>query len=63
MTTKKPKRPRDANKLAFQIVQESTDEDRVEEEPADDGKDPAAVALGRKGGLKGGKGQSRQHDR
>ena len=24
-------------------------------EPADDGKDPAAVSLGRRGGLKGGK--------
>lgn len=32
---------------------DSTDEDKVEAE--DDGKDPAAVALGRKGGLKGGK--------
>jgi len=56
MTTKKPKRPRDANKLAFQIVQESVDEDQEEEETTEDNvKDPAAVALGRKGGLKGGK--------
>lgn len=56
MTTKKPKRPRDANKLAFQIVQESTDVERKEEEAEEEsGKDPAAVALGRKGGLKGGK--------
>ena len=45
----KPKRPRDLNKLAHKIVQVAT-----EGEP-DDGKDPAAVALGRKGGLKGGK--------
>lgn len=54
MSKKHPKRPRDANKLAFQIVQESVGED--EPTPKDnDVKDPAAVALGRKGGLKGGK--------
>jgi hypothetical protein len=35
-------------------VADATDEDR-DPKPADDGKDPAAVALGRKGGLKGGK--------
>ena len=49
----KPKRPRDANQLAKHIVDLSTGE--IEEKPEDDGKDPAAVALGRKGGLKGGK--------
>jgi hypothetical protein len=45
-------RPRDLNSLAAAIVGEATGE--VEPEPEDDGKDPAAVALGRKGGLKGG---------
>lgn len=49
----KPKRPRDANQLAKLIVDLSTGE--AQEEQPDDGKDPAAVALGRKGGLKGGK--------
>jgi len=50
------KRPRDLNALAAQIVDEATCETPPEEEqPIDDGKDPAAVALGRKGGLKGGK--------
>ena len=44
----KPKRPADINRLASAIVAAAT-----EGEP-DDGKDPAAVALGRKGGLKGG---------
>ena len=34
------------NKLARRIVDEAT----RDEPPADDGKDPAAVALGRKGG-------------
>ncbi|HFD31268.1 MAG TPA: histone H1 [Gammaproteobacteria bacterium] len=53
--TKKPKRPRDTNQLAKSIVDLTTGEAEVE--PAEDfaGKDPAAVALGRKGGLKGGK--------
>jgi hypothetical protein len=53
--TKKPKRPRDANQLAKSIVDLTTGE--AEEEAPEDlkGKDPAAVALGRKGGLKGGK--------
>lgn len=49
----KPKRPRDANQLAKSIVDLSTGE--IDEEDKDAGKDPAAVALGRKGGLKGGK--------
>lgn len=47
------RRPADLNSLAASIVADATDEDKSE--PADDGKDPAAVALGRKGGLKGGK--------
>ncbi|WP_270886542.1 hypothetical protein [Pedococcus sp. 5OH_020] len=47
------RRPVDLNSLAASIVADSVDEDK--DEPADDGKDPAAVALGRKGGLKGGK--------
>jgi hypothetical protein len=50
------KRPRDLNELAAQIVGEATGETPPEEEPKpNDGKDPAAVALGRKGGLKGGR--------
>jgi hypothetical protein len=63
---KKPKRGHlDSNQLAASIVSEATDEakteadvdisdDDPEEEPTDDGKNPAAVALGRLGGLKGG---------
>ena len=53
MPDRSRKRPRDLNALAASIVRDTTDEDKPE--PADDGKDPAAVALGRKGGLKGGK--------
>lgn len=49
----KSKRPRDANQLAKLIADIATgDTDDVK---TDDGKNPAAVALGRKGGLKGGK--------
>lgn len=51
--SRKPKRPRDVNQLAKAIVDLSTGQ-AVEVDP-DAGKDPAAVALGRKGGLKGGK--------
>lgn len=46
----KKKRPRDANQLARQIVDEATGE-----APIDNGKNQAAAELGRKGGLKGGK--------
>ena len=46
--------PRDTSKLAHEILQIAIGEDVAPEKP-DDGKDPAAVALGRRGGLKGGK--------
>ena len=49
---KNPKRPRDPNQLAKLIADIATGE--VTETKTDDGKDPAAVELGRKGGLKGG---------
>jgi hypothetical protein len=49
---KKPKRPRDPNQLAKFIVDMSTG-DLPPEAPSE--KNPAAVALGRLGGLKGGK--------
>ena len=48
------RRPVDLNALAASIVSDVTDEDKTDQ-PADDGKDPAAVALGRRGGLKGGR--------
>lgn len=53
------RRPRDPNQLAASIVDDATQEDAeetVEETPEDTGgKNPAAVALGRLGGKKGGK--------
>lgn len=51
----KKNRPTDINELAKSVVDEATSEDSQEDtEPANDGKNPAAVALGRLGGLKGG---------
>lgn len=46
------KKPRDPNQLGKMIVDAATGQT---EKPKPDNKDPAAVALGRKGGLKGGK--------
>lgn len=43
--------PEDVNEIAFRVVSEATKEDA----PQESDKDPAAVSLGRKGGLKGGK--------
>jgi hypothetical protein len=51
---KRSRMHRDTNLLAHKVLQIAIGED-VEPEKPDDGKDPAAVALGRKGGLKGGK--------
>lgn len=48
------KKPRDLNKLAAAIVSETTGAEKPAPEP-DRVKDPAAVELGRKGGLKGGR--------
>jgi hypothetical protein len=53
MPNRSSKRPRDINSLAKLIADVATGQ--VELPKTDDGKDPAAVALGRKGGLKGGK--------
>jgi hypothetical protein len=54
MPDRSRKRPRDPNQLGKLIVDLATGE--ADESPTEDtGKDPAAVALGRKGGLKGGK--------
>lgn len=58
-SSKKPKRPRDINQLAYEIVQEATGEalpsGRMTLDSAfESAKNPAAVALGRLGGRKGG---------
>jgi hypothetical protein len=53
MPDRSRKRPTDPNELAKQLVDEATG--AAPKHDPDAGKDPAAVALGRKGGLKGGK--------
>ena len=54
----KKKRPRDVSPLAKSVVDEATGQ--TEPESAEDGKNPAAVALGRLGGLKGGKARAKK---
>lgn len=53
MPDRSRKRPRDVNELASRLVDEATGE-APKYDPAE-GKNPAAVELGRRGGLKGGK--------
>lgn len=55
MPERSSKRSRDINQLAASIVDAATS-DTPAEKPE---KDPAAVALGRKGGLKGGKARAK----
>jgi hypothetical protein len=52
------KKDHDFNVRAFQIVQEATKE--PEPIPKAEGKNPHAVALGRLGGLKGGKARAKK---
>lgn len=56
MSEKHPKRPRDLNQWAKHMLDIATGaiEDR-ERAPEEQGKDPAAIARGRLGGVKGGK--------
>ena len=55
---KRPKKKKDISELAFSIVQKATDENPDDEQPTE--KNPAAVALGRLGGLKGGPARARK---
>ncbi|MDS3860095.1 hypothetical protein RIF25_04660 [Thermosynechococcaceae cyanobacterium BACA0444] len=56
---KRSSNPRDLNQLAAYIVEQATSDTAPElpqtEQPQESDKNPAAVALGRLGGLKGGK--------
>jgi len=51
---KKSSKPRDTNSMAAAIVAQSTDDEDQGDDPYE-GKNPAAVELGRAGGNKGGK--------
>lgn len=62
-SSKRKKRP-DVSELAADIVADGTDLDdsnfQEEKQPDLEGKNPAAVALGRLGGLKGGKARAKK---
>ena len=58
MAEEQKKRPRDPNQLAKLVVDIATGE--VQDASTSEEKDPAAVALGRKGGLKGGKARAQK---
>ena len=57
--SRKMKRPRDVNGLASDIVAEATSDEPGESEPEKPEKNAAAVELGRRGGLKGGKARAK----
>jgi hypothetical protein len=57
MMQKRSRMPRDTNQLASLVVGLATGEAPAE---PDTGKNPAAVALGRLGGLKGGKARAKK---
>jgi hypothetical protein len=53
-SSKRGQGPEDINQIAFRVVQQATGQIPKEQAP-DPTKNPAAVTLGRLGGLKGGK--------
>ncbi len=55
---KRSRKPRDPNAMAAAIVDEATSDEPTPD--PDEGKDPAAVELGRRGGLKGGKARAKK---
>lgn len=56
---KKAKRPTDLNRLAASIVRDATTGEPDGHQESNDGKNPHAVALGRLGGMKGGKARAK----
>jgi hypothetical protein len=58
MPDRSRKRPRDLNELASRLVDEATG--NVPEPEPEREKDPLAVELGRRGGLKGGKARAKR---
>ena len=53
-SSKRGQGPKDFNQIAWEVVQKAIGE-MPKEEPPDPSKNPAAVTLGRLGGLQGGK--------
>jgi hypothetical protein len=62
MPDRSRKRPRDTNQFAKSIVDAATSEDTPEEDTRDE-ISKAAAALGRRGGLKGGKARAKKLSR
>ena len=60
MPERSRKRPRDLNELAKSITDEATGSVKPKEPKPERTKDPAAVELGRRGGLRGGKARARK---
>jgi hypothetical protein len=60
MPKRSTKRPRDINQLAKFVVDVATGKVPKPEARTDERKNPAAVALGRLGGLKGGKARAKK---
>jgi hypothetical protein len=63
MPDRSSKHPRDLNQLAARLVEEATRETTRDPKPDEPEKDPAAVELGRRGGLKGGKARAEKMTR
>lgn len=57
---KRSSNPRDLNQLAARLVQRATSDEPEPEADPYEGKNPAAVELGRLGGQKGGKARAAQ---
>lgn len=53
-SSKRGQGPEDPNQIAFRVVQQATG-DAPKAHDSNEGKNPAAVTLGRLGGMKGGK--------
>ncbi len=58
-SSKRGQGPKDFNLIAFEVVQKATGQ-MPKEAPPDSNKNPAAVTLGRLGGLKGGKARAQK---
>lgn len=56
---KRSKKPRDLNSMAAAIVAQATDDEDQGDDPYE-GKNPAAVELGRLGGQKGGRARAKK---
>lgn len=55
MHKRSSKKESDLNRLAKSIVDQATTDEQLQAKAIEEGKNPAAVLLGRLGGLKGGK--------